>query len=181
MKKLLRPWVFVMVGILFNVGSAVVTHYFIGINNDNINQIQTNINNKQILIDSLWQSKTELERKNEFILLFLRYNDNDKNREEVIYRFITNHLSSTIKTYNLDNNKYQFDLTQSNSSQQILDINEAVQKQIISTINESYFEKIDLEQSKQPLEKDNTFLLTLAIFLQVTGLILVLARDVRFG
>jgi len=59
----LAPWVFVLTGVIFNILSAVITHYFIGLNNDRINAIDREIQQKQVLIDSLWQSKTEVERK----------------------------------------------------------------------------------------------------------------------
>ena len=74
--RVLAPWVFVLTGIAFNILSAVITHYFIGVNNDAINIIDRDINRKQVLIDSLWQSKVEVERKKEFfILLFAQPGD----------------------------------------------------------------------------------------------------------
>ena len=58
----LAPWVFVLTGILFNILSAVITHYFIGLNNDAIADINREIDRKQVLIDSMEQySETELE------------------------------------------------------------------------------------------------------------------------
>ena len=63
--RFLAPWVFVLIGVLFNVLSAVITHYFISLNNDGINDIDRQIQGKQVLIDSLWQSKIEVERKKE--------------------------------------------------------------------------------------------------------------------
>ena len=63
--RFLAPWVFVLIGVLFNVLSAVITHYFISLNNYGINDIDRQIQGKQVLIDSLWQSKIEVERKKE--------------------------------------------------------------------------------------------------------------------
>jgi hypothetical protein len=70
--RLLSPWVFVLTGIVFNILSAVITHYFIGLNNDAINLIDRDINRQQVLINSLWQSKVEVERKKEFLFYCLR-------------------------------------------------------------------------------------------------------------
>ena len=66
--RFLAPWVFVLIGVLFNVLSAVITHYFIILNNDEIIDIDREIQGKQVLIDSLWQSKIEVERKKEFFI-----------------------------------------------------------------------------------------------------------------
>ncbi|MCP4388215.1 MAG: hypothetical protein GY802_07960, partial [Gammaproteobacteria bacterium] len=48
--RLFAPWVFVLTGILFNIRSAIITHYFIGLNNDQINLIERDIQNQQVLI-----------------------------------------------------------------------------------------------------------------------------------
>ena len=49
---------------------------------------------------------------------------------------------------------------------------------IIASINDSYLEKLEIENQKTPLQEKNALLFTIAIFLQVTGLILVLSRDI---
>ncbi|MFZ9039741.1 MAG: hypothetical protein ACO3DT_16995, partial [Gammaproteobacteria bacterium] len=67
----LAPWVFVLTGVVFNILSALITHYFIGLNNEQINIIDREIQQKQVLIDSLWQSRIEVERKKEFFILLL--------------------------------------------------------------------------------------------------------------
>ena len=50
--RFLAPWVFVLTGIIFNILAAVITHYFIGLNNDEINIIDREIQRKEVLIDS---------------------------------------------------------------------------------------------------------------------------------
>ena len=61
----------------------------------------------------------------------------------------------------------------------LLELSEAAQKAIIESINGTYFENLELQEARMPLEGDNSRLFSIAIFLQVTGLILVLARDLR--
>jgi hypothetical protein len=79
--RMLAPWIFVLTGIVFNILSALIRHYFIGVNND--------------------------------------------------------------------------------------------------AVNSTHFETLELQESRMPLESDNSRLFSIAIFLQVIGLILVLARDLR--
>ncbi len=59
---LLAPWVFVLTGIAFNILSAIITHYFIGLNNDQINIIDRDTRNQQILIDSLLTKRESTQR-----------------------------------------------------------------------------------------------------------------------
>jgi hypothetical protein len=110
LERLLSPWVFVLTGIFFNILSALIAHYFIGLNNDAIN-----------LMDR--------DRGNPLGLL--------------------------------------------------LDVSAAAQAAIIESINGTYLQTIELHEARMPLESDNSRLFSIAIFLQVTGLILVLARDLR--
>ena len=61
----------------------------------------------------------------------------------------------------------------------LLELSAAAQTNIIKDINDTYFETLELQEAKVPLERANSRLFSIAIFLQVTGLILVLARDLR--
>ena len=61
----------------------------------------------------------------------------------------------------------------------LLDVGAAARMTIIESINDTYFEMLELRDAKMPLESDNSRLFSIAIFLQVIGLILVLSRDLR--
>ena len=61
----------------------------------------------------------------------------------------------------------------------LLDLSGTAQTSIIESINDAYFETLELQEARMPLEHDNSRLFSIAIFLQVIGLILVLARDLR--
>lgn len=172
----LAPWVFVLTGILFNILSAIITHYFIGLNNDQINFIEREVQKKQVLIDSLWQSKTEVERKKEFFILLLSGDPGDPAVTESYYR---DYLNEIINIHGLDKFTTRMQKHTGADLELLLDLSSAAQKSIIESINNSYFEALELQEQKMPLEGDNSRLFSIAIFLQVTGLILVLARDLR--
>lgn len=176
LERLLAPWVFVLTGILFNILSAVITHYFIGLNNDQINLIDREIQNKQVLIDSLWQSKTEVERKKEFFILLLSQESKPSPLIESHYR---DYLDEVIDTHGLLDFETPKQQPLNSDLGLLLELSSAAQKAIIKSINNSYFEALELQERKMPLEGDNSRLFSIAIFLQVTGLILVLARDLR--
>ena len=171
----LAPWVFVFTGILFNILSAVITHYFIGLNNEQINAIEREVHNRQVLIDSLWQSRIEVERKEEFFLLWLQ----QPNEISLTRDYYREYLRGLVETHDLDGFGDRALRASTADLPLLLEISDAAQKTIIETINTSYFEVLELQEGKMPLEAANSRLFSIAIFLQVTGLILVLARDLR--
>jgi len=172
----LAPWVFVLTGIVFNILSALITHYFIGLNNDQINLIDREIQQKQVLIDSLWQSRIEVERKKEFFILLLSEKSDVSPLIESHYR---DYLNEVIDTHGLLEFATPMQQPVDTDLKLLLDLSNAAQQSIIESINNSYFEALELQEQKMPLEGDNSLLFSIAIFLQVTGLILVLARDLR--
>ena len=174
--RVLAPWVFVLTGIAFNILSAVITHYFIGVNNDAINIIDRDINRKQVLIDSLWQSKVEVERKKEFFILLFAQPGDKSTASEAFYQ---DYLQETISTFDLTEFEPRMDRDRGNQLGLLLDISAAAQTATIESINNTYFETLELQEARMPLESANSRLLSIAIFLQVIGLILVLARDLR--
>ena len=61
----------------------------------------------------------------------------------------------------------------------LLDISAAAQTATIESINNTYFETLELQEAECRWKATNSRLFSIAIFLQVIGLILVLARDLR--
>lgn len=174
--RFLAPWVFVLTGIIFNILSAVITHYFIGLNNDQISALERDIQNKQVLIDSLWQSRVEVERKQEFFILLL---SNQSDSPAIIESYYQEYLDGLVNTHGLEEFVSRKKQPMINDIDLLLSISSAAQKSIIESINATYFETLELQEAKMPLEQDNSRLFSIAIFLQVIGLILVLARDLR--
>ncbi len=174
--RFLAPWVFVLTGIVFNILSAVITHYFIGLNNDQISVLERDIQNRQVLIDSLWQSRIEVERKQEFFILLL---SNRSDNPAIIENYYQDYLEGLVNIHGLKEFVSHKKQPMKNDIDLLLSISSAAQKAIIESINATYFETLELQEAKMPLEHDNSRLFSIAIFLQVVGLILVLARDLR--
>ena len=180
MKSFPKPWVFVLTGVLFNISSAVITHYFVGLNNERINELDRFISARQVLIDSLWQSKIEVERKKEFFALYLVNRPiQDSPDIKQLDQYYQDYLLETVQTYDLNDYKTRVITEESNNLELLLALSRAAQLSIIESINHTYFEKLDLEENKMPIEQGNVRLFSIAIFLQVTGLILILARDFK--
>ncbi len=174
--RMLAPWVFVVTGIVFNILSAVITHYFIGLNNEQITSINRDIQNRQVLIDSLWQSRTEVERKKEFFILYLA---NKPESSMLLDNYYQDYLQETLQNHNLTGFDTRLGKKMEGDLALLLDVSNAAQTSIIESINQTYFEVLEKTDLKNPLEKSNARLFSVAIFLQLIGLILVLARDLR--
>ena len=172
----LAPWVFVLTGIVFNILSAVITHYFIGLNDERLSELDRSIQDKQLLIDSQWQSRIEIERKKEFFLLFIELEPQDP---ELALRLYRDYLRELIDTHDLQAYGERIEQADMTQADLLIEISDAAREAVIELINNTYFESLELNENKRPLESANSRLFSIAIFLQVTGLILVLARDLR--
>lgn len=170
-KSYLKPWILITTGIVMNIISAVLTHYFISQNNTELQLIDQQITNIESNIESQWQTKIEMERKKEFILLLLNQHDLTTIKKP-IKDYLEQHLTR-LQQYSLSKPPLTVDL----SINQTIRITQLAQKSIIDDINNQYFQKLELESAKKPLQDHNAQLYSLAIFMQLIGLILVLSRD----
>jgi hypothetical protein len=172
--KPINKWVFVATGILFNISAAIITHYFIGINDQQLMQLEKKSTEYDTQIQSQWRMKTEVDRKQEFLLLLLNQSNPQnlqQTRDFIIQQL--NHaldLQQAVKKKLKPDSVINFDTINTAS--------ESIRQNIISGINDTYLEKLDIEDKQQPLKQRNSLLLSIAIFLQLTGLILVLAKDI---
>jgi len=174
-KHYLQPWVLITIGILMNITSAIVTHYFISQNNDTLQIIQQKITAIESNIDSQWQSKNEMERKKEFILLLLNsQNSHSINPEITTY---LEHYFTKFRQHHLNSDEQKNHPKKTLSIGLTIKLTQIAQKKIINNINDQYLEKLDLEASQKPLKDNNAILYSFAIFMQLIGLILVLSRD----
>jgi len=172
----LAPWVFVLTGIVFNILAAVITHFFIGLDNEALELIDRDISRKQVLIDSQWQSRIEIERKKEFFTLLLV---NSAGKPATIDSYYRDYLNEFINAYGLTQFEARMNTDSVSQLDLLLDISDRARATIIETINTTYLKTLDLHDSRMPLERANSRLLSVAIFLQLIGLTLVLARDLR--
>ncbi len=183
-RLLFNPWLLVIVGIAFNIFSAVITNYFIDINNQEIHAIDDEASSIELRINNYWQSRQDIERKREvFLLLLTQRGESEKlpkgSNQEIIFSYVRMFLTKLIEEYGLDKRLYDDDSLL--SAQNVMDITEQAKRQIIERIDDVYLDKIFLDKQKQPIASRNSTLMSLALFLQLVGLILVLARDLQRG
>lgn len=183
-KLLFRPWVLVTAGVVFNIVSALITSQLIEINNRHIQALETRKSALDVRIESLWQNRQNVERKKEFILLLLQLgvaaNAGAENRVgdgDFIRSNIRTYLQDLVADYRLD--LAQGDVTQPLAAEMAVEITDQAKERLLEEIDDTYFERILLEKQQQPIKDNNSRLMAIALFLQLLGLILVLARDLK--
>jgi len=171
-KAFFAPWVLVVVGIGFNIFSAIITNHFISANNEKSQQIASKISAIELRINTYWQNRQDVERKKEFILL---YSQSGKQTGDLfVKQYIENYIHGLVKDYEL-----KLDGDTNLSEQQIITIIDRVKNIIVDDIDDIYLDKLLLEKQQHPINNDNAQLMSIALFLQMLGLILVLARDLK--
>ena len=155
----LKPWMLVVTGIVFNIAAAVITHYFIGINHQKLDTLETQSARFDTLIDSQWRARTEILRSREFLLLLLSQQGADAN--PAVQRMLHHQLAQMAKQHGMEavtiaaDSAIEFDHIETLSTE--------ISQQIIASINDTYLEKLELQQQVKPLQDSNALLLTVSI------------------
>jgi len=170
MKKILAPWILVIIGIIFNLSAALITNYFISINNEQLGQLEVKVQQIETRINNYWQDKQNIERKMEFILLMQQ--QEKQTHDPFVAQYIETFIQQMMKQYQITAVKYK-----TLTSQKVIKIVRKTQEQIINDIDEIYFDKMTLEKEKIVLVGVNSKLMSIALFMQLLGLILILAKD----
>ena len=174
LKKCLSPWVLVMVGIVFNIVAAVISNHYISLNNDKLHRLQDEISRIDVRINSFWQESQTIERKKEFMLLFAQLGQ--LTHDPLVKQQISHFTERLIEEYQLNQ---PANLTSTVDSRQIIDIIDTSRNKIINDIDDIYLDRIMLEKQQRPINDANSRLMIIALFLQMFGLILVLAKDLQ--
>lgn len=161
----LPTWLVVLIGLVFNILSALVTHFIIEGKDQQLNILSTQAarNNKEI--DLFWIQIEGMERKREALYLLLNQGDLKENVAQQFSILLTTYLHQEIPVSRLQNigeldlkiNDYQDDLREK--------------------IDAKYFLNLGLAELEMTLKKQISRLRNWSIFLQMIGLSLILARD----
>jgi hypothetical protein len=176
--KSISPWLLVFTGIVFNIASAVITHYSVELNYQKLNLLEQKIRRYDTFIDNAWRNKIEIDRKEEFYsLLQVQETNSSDTQKNLIKQYLATQLQSLMESFKI--NGYPALDNSLVTLEQISQLTNLIREKIVQSINDSYLEKLSVQQKTTPLKEKNALLGSIAIFLQITGLILVLARDFR--
>ncbi|GLS92669.1 hypothetical protein GCM10007916_37410 [Psychromonas marina] len=155
-------WLVVLIGLLFNISAALITHFLIDEKTNQLNSLSMQMNNNEKEISLLWVQIEGVERKRE--TLYLLANQGQLN-EVIATQF------SRLLAYHLQE---QLPLTDIQLVDNKID---AYQEDIRNDIDNKFFLNLELVELEMFLQSEVSRLRNWSIFLQMIGLSLILARD----
>jgi len=161
----LPTWLVVLIGLVFNISSALVTHFIIEGKDQQLSILSTQAakNNKEI--DLFWIQIEGMERKREALYLLLNQGALKDNVAKQFSNLLKTYLHQEIPISALHN-----------ISEVDLKIND-YQDDLREKIDKKYFLNLELAELEMVLKKQISRLRNWSIFLQMIGLSLILARD----
>lgn len=155
-------WLVVLIGLLFNISAALVTHFLIAGKNNQLNSLSMQVSNNEKQIDLLWGQIEGIERKRETFYLLVNQGQLDNIVALQFSRLLALHLQELIPL----------------SSLQLVDKKiDAYQNKVRNEIDNKFFVNLELLELKMYLLSDVSSLRNWSLFLQMIGLSLILARD----
>ncbi|WP_261858963.1 hypothetical protein [Photobacterium sanguinicancri] len=165
-------WSVVATGLLMNIVSALMTNFYI----EGETQAANTLTQQQIRNDKLialtWQQVEAIDRKREYLLTLLVVSESNGHIiSEYLSRFIRDDIQSWIDE--------PVEEISQDALPIIMDKLVKVQSLQRDKINQLYIENLTLIDSHAIKAKNISMLKSLALFLQIIGLGLVLARDLN--
>lgn len=158
-------WLVVLIGLLFNISAALVTHFMIDGKMNQLNQLSMQITTNNKEMDLLWLQMEGIERKRETVYLLANQGLLKPMIAKQFTLLLESHLQQSVQLTDLS------DIT-------LLDrqINE-YQKNSRNEIDNKFFLNLELAELDMSLTAEVSSLRNWSIFLQMIGLSLILARD----
>ena len=173
MHKFLKPWLLVSIGVIMNILSALIVHTLVEHNMNQMDKLMRQSQTVDLRIDGLWENYRGLERQQAYFTTLL-LSANVGSQLNSAHELIRADLDELIEQHGLERKLID---RQTVSLQALRDVHATVRRKLLATIDEIYLERINVERERQSIAASNERLSSIALFLQLLGLILVLARD----
>lgn len=158
-------WSIVLIGLLFNISAALVTHFIIDDKNGQLEKIAVKITANSKEIDLLWLQIEGIERKREMLYLLLNQGSVNVQIEKQLGHLLEAYLQQKVSQVSFPN------LAKIDSK--IGDYQQSLRKEI----DNKFLLNLELSEQATLLRKRVSMLRNWSIFLQMIGLSLILARD----
>nr|WP_159063853.1 hypothetical protein [Thaumasiovibrio occultus] len=156
---MVKTWMIVALGLAMNVAAALMTHLLIEKRVQKMGALANQQMESQQLIEQTWQHIETLERKKEWLILLPPEQLGSDKTALVLAPWVA--PSVEMETLAL------------------LHALDARQDQLRRSIDDHYLDILDLNEAKNQQAQDIAAYRNLALFLQIMGLALILARDLR--
>lgn len=163
--KNIPTWTIVMIGLVFNISSALVTHLFIEEKNEKLTLLNMEISKNNNEIKLLWAQIEGVEQKRDTLLLLTQ-------RGEINPRIVTV-LSSVFAAYL----QQKLTIKELNNIELMMAKINQYQQRIRDQIDLRFVTNLDYIERENKYKKSVSSLRNWSIFLQLIGLSLILARD----
>lgn len=166
-------WSVVAIGLLMNIVSALMTNFYIEDEVQAANVLtQQQISNDK-LIALTWQQVEAIDRKREYLLTLMVISEASNHHiSSYLSQFVINDIQSWLGESVVEITKPALP--------EIMDKLVNLQSSQRDKINQLYIENLSLIESQSDKSKNISMLKSLALFLQIIGLGLVLARDLSW-
>ncbi|PKF60538.1 hypothetical protein CW745_14460 [Psychromonas sp. psych-6C06] len=155
-------WFVVLIGLLFNILAALISHFFIDAKTNQLNSLSMQMSNNDKEIGLLWEQIEGIERKREIFYLLVNQGEINKTVASQFVLLLEKHLHQKVRVDDIQVVDNQIDLYQ-----------EAIRNEIDS----KFFLNLELVELQMHLRSEVSTLRNWSIFLQMIGLSLILARD----
>ncbi len=155
-------WLVVLIGLLFNISAALVTHFLIDGKTSQLNSLSMQVNNNEKEIGLLWGQIEGIERKRETLYLLMNQEKIDDIIALQFSRLLALHLQEPVSLASIQRVDQKID---------------AYQTDLRNEIDNKFFLNLELVELQMYLQSDVSSLRNWSIFLQMIGLSLILARD----
>jgi hypothetical protein len=155
-------WLIVLIGLLFNISAALITHFLIDGKTNQLNSLSMQMKNNDKEISLLWVQIEGIERKRETLYLLRNQSQLDEVIASQFSRLLALHLHEKISLTDI----------------QLVDKKiDTYQEGIRNEIDNKFFLNLELVELEMYLQSEVSSLRNWSIFLQMIGLSLILARD----
>ncbi|WP_022940542.1 hypothetical protein [Psychromonas hadalis] len=155
-------WLVVLVGLLFNISAALITHFIIEGKTNQLNSLSMQMKNNDKEISLLWVQVEGIERKRETLYLLKNQGELDEVIALQFSRLLALHLQENIPLADIQLVDKKIDSYQAN---------------IRNEIDNKFFLNLELVELEMLLQSEVARLRSWSLFLQMIGLSLILARD----
>lgn len=163
--KNIPTWTIVMIGLVFNISSALVTHFFIEEKNEKLTLLNMEVSKNNNEIELLWSQMEGIEQKRDTLLLLTQQGEINPNVATILSSVFTAHLQQKLTVKDLNN----IDLMNNKINQ--------YQQLLRDQIDLRFLTNLDYTDLENKYKNSISSLRNWSIFLQMIGLSLILARD----
>lgn len=187
LRKCLRPWLIVLIGVVLTVTSAFMSHRFVSKNMQTIQRLEKEAAQVDQTIASQWQDMGRFERDgNTALQLAEAVEDDPLNPPATIavddlklyVRHFIQKSDVVVEKLRVEGALKEIDAGKKGMVfQSIMALVNAQQSHVSDTVNAMYLKKISLQEKIQQLQSENSDYSNKALLLQILGLVFVLSKD----